>query len=506
MLWFCQRDGRTGRIKRRSLDALPSYTIAAGGCGDALPGEYWIEDHRTMAKRSDIGGKRRLTVAGNQPAPTVMAGGIGSVNTGQYRYQAGSARINNAKPPYRVPSMVEIAKVRENGYLVVSTFSGTGGSCLGYRMAGFRVLWANEFEPNAAECYRTNFPGSVLDTRDIREIESEEILDVTSKKPGEIDLLDGSPPCVSFSTAGKREKGWGKVTVHGDGTKQRSDDLFFEFARLLKGLRPRTFIAENVSGLAKGVAKGYFKEIFSALEKCEYAVEARLLDAQWLGVPQARQRIFFVGVRRDLAERFGVKPEFPAPLPYRYSVVDAIGDLIRGNERPERPCKTIVADHSHSDTGFDPPPKIVRFVEDTGGQFGRGDFTGRPSPTVRAAGTDHLYVETPPFSPWMADEYERLRVGETSKRHFNMRRPSPARPSPTIAASHGGKGIASVVHPTERRKFSIAELKRICSFSDDFILVGSYAKQWARLGNSVPPLMAAAVAAAVRDGILAKLR
>src|SRR4030095_8010470 len=219
-LWFCQTDSRTGKLKRRSLSTKPSFTVAAGGIGDSLAGEYWIE----------------------------------GTNDNNLKRTSGSV-----KPPYHIPSMVEIAAVPKNGYQVVSAFSGCGVSCLGYRMAGFDVKWANEMEPNAIECYRANFPDSVLDARDIRAVEPAEILEALRMKPGDLDLLDGSPPCQSFSTAGKREKHWGRVVAHGDGTTQRSDDLFFEYARVLRGLRPKTFVAENVSGLVKGVAKGYFK-------------------------------------------------------------------------------------------------------------------------------------------------------------------------------------------------------------------------------------------------------
>lgn len=224
------------------------------------------------------------------------------------------------KPPYQVPSMTEIEALPWNGFKVASTFSGCGGSCLGYRMAGFRVLWASEFIPAAQETYRANHPSTILDTRDIRQVKPEDILKSTGLRVGDLDLFDGSPPCASFSTAGKREAGWGKVKTYSD-TQQRTDDLFFEYARILKGLQPRTFVAENVSGLVKGTAKGYFIEILRTLKGCGYEVEAKVLDAQWLGVPQARQRLIFVGVRKDL----GIKPTHPRPLPYRYSIKDVIG-------------------------------------------------------------------------------------------------------------------------------------------------------------------------------------
>src|SRR5262245_49373152 len=182
------------------------------------------------------------------------------------------------KPPYRIPSMAEIGSLPYNGLVVASTFSGCGGSCLGYRMAGYRILWANEFSPAVAASYRANHD-SFLDPRDIRKITADEILVQIGKKKGEIDLLDGSPPCQAFSTAGKRQRGWGKERRYAHGASQKNEELFSEFIRLVRGLLPRVFLAENVSGLIKGVAKGFFLEILRALKASGYRVEARLLDA-----------------------------------------------------------------------------------------------------------------------------------------------------------------------------------------------------------------------------------
>jgi DNA (cytosine-5)-methyltransferase 1 len=257
-------------------------------------------------------------------------------------------RPDMTKPPYRVPTMAEIRALPWNGLKVASTFAGGGGSSTGYRMAGCKVVYANELTESARDSYAANMaPGTVLDGRDIRTVQAEDILTATGLGVGELDIFDGSPPCVSFSTAGKREKGWGRVTTSHDAT-QRQDDLFHEFARLLKGLQPRAFVAENVSGLIKGTAKGYFLEILRALRACGYRVEAKLLDAQWLGVPQARQRLIFVGMRLDLDAR----PAFPAPLGFRYSVRDAL-------------------------------PWITKCVHDTQGSYRqRGSVTDEPCPTI----------------------------------------------------------------------------------------------------------------------------
>lgn len=348
-----------------------------------------------------------------------------------------------SKPPYLVPSMAEVAAIPPNGLRVASTFSGAGGSCLGYRMAGYRVVWASEFIPAARETYRANHPGSILDPRDIREVTAVEVLAATGLGVGELDLLDGSPPCASFSTAGSRAKGWGKVRAY-SGTRQRTDDLFGEYLRLVDGIRPKVFVAENVSGLVKGVARGYFIEIMRAMKGLGYRVEARLLDAQWLGVPQARQRLFFQGVREDL----GAGPAFPLPLPYRYGTAEAIADL--------------------AGAGVEPGADISGYA--------------------------------------IGEEWGRIRPGDKSVRYFNLKKPGLDDPSFTITATGGGAGTASVVHPTERRKFTIAELRRICGFPDDFILIGTYAQRWERLGRSVPPVMMAAVAATIRDRVFLRDR
>jgi DNA (cytosine-5)-methyltransferase 1 len=183
--------------------------------------------------------------------------------------------------------------------------------------------------------YRLNHPTTPLDTRDIREVQPDEILEATGLKVGEVDVVEGSPPCASFSTAGKREKHWGQAKRYSD-TVQRSDDLFFEYIRLVDGIKPKVFVAENVSGLVKGVAKGYFLEILARLKACGYRVGCKVLDAQWLGVPQARQRTIFIGVREDL----GKDPVFPqaAPLPVqpaRSCIVRASGTGFAGRD-PEQ--------------------------------------------------------------------------------------------------------------------------------------------------------------------------
>jgi DNA (cytosine-5)-methyltransferase 1 len=389
-----------------------------------------------------------------------------------------------SKPIYQVPSMDEIRALPWNGFNAISTFSGGGGSSTGYRMAGFKVLWANEFIDAARDTYRANMaPHTILDGRDIRQVKASEILEAIKMQPGELDLFDGSPPCASFSTAGKRQAGWGKVKKYSD-KAQRTDDLFFEYIRLLRELKPKTFVAENVSGLVKGAAKGYFIEIMRELKASGYRVTCKVLDAQWLGVPQSRQRTIFVGVREDL----GIEPAHPKPLPYRYSVRDALPWIVdvqhAGNATIRKPI------WKGSDR---PSPSIVA-------------SGATVSPTAYLSGGTYIEAETDISRYAIGAEWEKMgKPGTQSDKFFQLVRPTIEKTCPTITASGGNTSTAGVCHPTEKRKFSIAELKRICGFPDDFILTGTYAQQWERCGRSVPPVMMSHIAAAVRDQILSKL-
>lgn len=274
------------------------------------------------------------------------------------------------KPAYRIPTMAEVTALPWNGFTVASTFSGCGGSSLGYRMAGYRVLYANEFVDAARDCYARNKAShTVLDGRDIRDVRAADLLDALNMAVGDLDLMDGSPPCASFSSSGIGPEGWGKIRKYSD-RKQRTDDLFHEFVRLLKGVQPRTFIAENVSDLVKGKAKGYFLEILAALKGAGYRVSAKLLDAQWLGVPQDRERLIFAGVRNDL----GLSPAHPAPLDYQYTVAELLPHVCRVKvggyankwERSTRPAPTFLAsDATSSPTAYLSSGGFVELTDDT---------------------------------------------------------------------------------------------------------------------------------------------
>ena len=160
------------------------------------------------------------------------------------------------KPPFRLPTMADVKDAAgTNGYKMVGTFSGCGGSTTGYKLAGFDVVYAAEFDNDSLASYRLNYPDANLWTQDIRALTGPRILEETGLKVGELDLLEGSPPCSKFSMSGVRQRTWGKTTESDSEREQANvEDLFFEYLRLVGDLMPRAVCAENVPGLKATVA------------------------------------------------------------------------------------------------------------------------------------------------------------------------------------------------------------------------------------------------------------
>ena len=204
-----------------------------------------------------------------------------------------------------------LAERKPGAPTVISTFAGAGGSSLGYSMAGFRELLAVEWNDNAVETFKLNFPGIPVYHGDIAKLTVEECLRLAKIKPGKLDILDGSPPCQGFSTAGKRN------------LDDDRNQLFREFVRLLRDLRPKVFVMENVSGMIKGKMKLVFAEAMCELKTSGYQVRCQLMNTMYFNVPQSRQRLIFIGVRDDLE----IEPSFPEAEERPVTVREAIFDL-----------------------------------------------------------------------------------------------------------------------------------------------------------------------------------
>jgi len=327
----------------------------------------------------------------------------------------------------------------DNAPTVISLFAGCGGSSLGYSMAGFRELLAVEWDDNAVETFKLNFPDIPVYHGDIAKLSVEEVLQTTKLQPGELDILDGSPPCQGFSTAGKR--------VFEDDRNQ----LFREYVRLLRGLKPKVFVMENVSGMIKGKMKLIFAEILRELKSSGYKVSARLLNAMYFNVPQSRQRLIFIGVREDL----GIDPSHPrgeskpiilekAILDYRDNLPDDryLGDLLINVAKVQPDC-------------WEMDRNIYRQI--------KGNIAG-------AIGTK--------WAGW-----HRV-CGVIIKSEIAM---------------------CGTIHPDRERYLSVRETKRIFSFSDKFQFIGKRELAINRMGNSVPPLFMRSIANHIKNEILSKV-
>jgi DNA (cytosine-5)-methyltransferase 1 len=192
--------------------------------------------------------------------------------------------------------------INYHGSKVFSCFACGGGSTMGYKLAGYDVIGCNEIDPKMMAAYIENHHPKFVYLEDIRVFKLREDL---PQELYELDILDGSPPCSSFSMAGNREKDWGTEKKFREGqADQVLDTLFFDFIDLAKKLQPKVVIAENVKGLMMGEAWSYMREIYKQFDEAGYYCQHFLLDASKMGVPQRRERVFFLCLRKDLAGQF----------------------------------------------------------------------------------------------------------------------------------------------------------------------------------------------------------
>ena len=199
--------------------------------------------------------------------------------------------------PVHWPWSIADSHMPKNVGRVMSTFACGGGSSLGYKLAGFDVVAMNEIDERVAAVYLANNQPDHQFICSIRDL-------ITADLPEELfdlDILDGSPPCTPFKTDAARDAYWGVEKKFMEGqADQRLDDLFFSFIELGARLRPKVMIAENVTGLIKGKARGYVQEIYKQMRAVGYEVQAFTLNAAFMGVAQKRRRVFFVARRQDL--------------------------------------------------------------------------------------------------------------------------------------------------------------------------------------------------------------
>ena len=403
--------------------------------------------------------------------------------------EIGMRRRKMAYYPYNLKD-VHDASAQEK-FKVISTFAGGGGSSTGYRLAGGKVLCINEFVEEAVNTYRENYPDTHILPGDIKKLSGQDFLDAAGVGVGEIDILDGSPPCSAFSVAGKLSHNsveeqridlYGNVTIekvsgkHSDGwgqTKNYSDgkvvenieDLFFEFLRIAEEIKPKVIIAENVKGLTIGEAKEYFNKILKTFEKIGYEVCAQVLDSRYYGVSQTRTRVIFIAVREDVASAVGLN-------------FMTLSSVFPDENKNVIPVKDVMVDLEYDD-------EEVKYLTEK--------FTNTA-----------YWKQTGSIMP--VDPEKVLTGGDYHPKghHFNLKRVSQYAPAPTLTAMGSAETTAGAFHWTEPRKLTLGELKRIMSLPDDFKLTGKWNQKAERIGRMVPPLMMKTIATSVYEKVLEK--
>jgi len=324
---------------------------------------------------------------------------------------------------------------------IISLFSGAGGLDLGFEKAGFKTIWANEYDKDIWETYEKNFPHTHLDRRSITHIEADEI-------PDAIGII-GGPPCQSWSEAGALR-----------GIEDKRGQLFFDFIRLLRSKKPLFFLAENVSGMLAARHAPALENIKKLFEKSEYTLSFKLLNAHDYGVAQDRKRVFFVGYRKDLGIRFN----FPEPIKTKRFLKDVIWDL-RENVLPAKEKnytnfdRCALPNHEYAIGSFS-----TIFMSRN-----RVRSWDEPSFTIQAGGR-HAPIH--PQAPKMQFVEQNKRIFVPNKEHLY-------------------------------RRLSVRECARIQSFPDNHIFYyKNVMAGYKMVGNAVPPNMAYFLAKKIKEDLL----
>jgi DNA (cytosine-5)-methyltransferase 1 len=374
----------------------------------------------------------------------------------------------------------------------IDLFSGAGGLSLGLHDAGYDVLFASDWDAASARSYRRNFPETPFVQGDVRNLTGRSVLAKAKIAPGELDLLIGGPPCQGFSIIGSR-------VVHDE-----RNDLFRDFLRIGKALKPRCMVIENVPGLATLARGAVLREILDGLLGAGYtATFAELLAAQY-GVPQMRWRMVFVAFRKDTGVEAGMG--FPKPTHGRR----AIGELIPN-------CTIPAADMA----GFLTVRETIGDLPPVGPGEEVTEYAGRPQcayqEEMRRGLARELYNHyAPKLSPQNLARIAALEEGQDwrdlprellpegmrralrkdhTRRYSRMTWAGVAR---SIITRFRDPKSGEYTHPVQDRTISIREAARIQSFPDRFIFEGSHSEQYDQVGNAVPPRLAAAIAGEVR--------
>ena len=368
----------------------------------------------------------------------------------------------------------------------ISFFAGGGGSSAGYKLAGGDCRFVNEFQQVAVNTYLANWPGTPHICGDIKNITGKKIMEMTGLEVGELDILDGSPPCPPFSMSGTKQKGWNKEKVAYGMKQQNIEDLTWEMIRITSEMKPKVVICENVKGLTMDYAKQHLDRMVADFEKEGYTTTYKVLNGIHFGVPQKRQRVFIVSVRNDVLDKIGmpwmlISSLFPESANEEPTIEDAIGDLRLDNENSVEAyelCETMKtsAKYKWLKRLEKNPKKVVSVGDDVVGPWYEKVIAHRKKMGKSIPEAKHSF-------------YQSRRVPWNQASH-------------TLSEQGMMTSLAVHLHPEEDRVFTTKEGARIMTLPEDYINTGTLNERLARIGLMVAPMMMKHLAESIYEKVL----
>ena len=369
--------------------------------------------------------------------------------------------------------------------IAVDLFAGAGGMTLGFEQAGFDVLAAVELDPIHASVHEYNFPFWTTICKSVAKTNAREIREQSAIGERDIDVVFGGPPCQGFSLIGKRDL---------------SDDrnsLVFSFLRLVLDLRPKYFVMENVRGITLGQQKKILDQIITEFQASDYQIveNPQVLNAAYYGVPQNRHRLFLLGCRQGLK-----LPDYPPPttrpqvkqaaenslnLPRTPTVADAIGDMPEVNCYAELELRDwVVAPHSQ-------PSKYANKLRNPAQvkdnyAYGRAYDPQLLTCSRRTKHTPQTIARFANIIPGKSDRISHFHRLNLDGQSVTLRAGT--------ASNRGAFTSPRPIHPITPRCITVREAARLHSYPDWFRFHATKWHGFRQIGNSVPPLLAQAIA------------